>query len=65
MGIVTMDKILAVCVAIRDCSLIDTWEIEFHQAFVENSDPEDKIWAHDAHESMWRAALLFSLIALR
>lgn len=65
MGTATKDKILAVCVAIRDCSLIEIWETEFHQAFLENPDPEERIWAHNAHESMRRAALLFSLIALR
>ena len=65
MGLVTRDKILAVCVAIRDCSLIETWETEFHQAFLEIPDPEEKFWAYDAHERMWRAALVFSLTALR
>lgn len=61
----TRDHILAVCVAIKDCWLIDTWESEFHQAFLENPDPKEKVFAHNVHARMWRAALLFSLIALR
>ena len=63
--IMTRDEVLTVIVAIRDCSLIETWEAQFHQPYLDNADVRLDPWAYDAHKSMWRAALLFSLIALR
>lgn len=59
------DQIASAIVAIKDCSLIETWENEFHSKFLAETDPVEKIWSHDSHQNMWRAALLYSLIALR
>lgn len=58
------EKILAVCVAIKDCSLIDVWEQEFHIE-LSQLDETKAVFAHNSYQRMWRAALLFSLIALR
>lgn len=59
------DQIASAIVAIKDCSVIETWENEFHSKFLAETDPVEKIWSHNSHQSMWRAALLYSLIALR
>lgn len=61
---VTTENILTVCVAIKDRWTIDEWEQSFHNSFLEMTG-EDAVFAHDAHVSMYRAALLFSLVSLR
>lgn len=53
------DKVLAVWVAIDDCFLVEEWE-----ANSASPDPQD-FWAYQSYYRMWRAALLFSLLALR
>lgn len=60
----TRDEVLSVCVAIRDCEVIDTWEMEFAPSSGTLRESND-IWADKAYQAMWRAALLYSLIALR
>ncbi|MGX5828706.1 hypothetical protein [Mesorhizobium sp. 43Arga] len=61
----TQDQIASAIVAIKDCSLIEIWEKEFHSKFLAETDPTEKIWSYESHQHMWRAALLYSLIALR